>query len=266
MDGDGDRGWWPPAHPWDERRDEVGRLARSATNHRLVLLVAALVLAGPVYAAGAAGRGEILGTGTGLVIGLAVTTAVVKYLDHRLARRRRAGAVVHAPTLGAVRLRHGLAPVAQGCLPDWLTGLRAFHTRADGLRVQPVEWLARGHELVVVAGSVGGGAVVSDLVVLRRLPVALASFRLWPRRRFDRRAGHTIDDLYNLRPNDAVVPDSLAAWLVAERPRCELAVAAHWCSVRRADDRLRPLSAPAVEALIDELVGVADRVTEVVGP
>ena len=240
----------------------VGRLP----GHRPVLLVAALVLAGPVYAAGAAGRGEILGTGAGLVIGLVVTTAVVKYLDHRLARRGRASAVLHGPTLEDVRRRRGLEPVSAAALPDWLTSLRAIRERGDRTPVRSLEWLARGHELVVVLGSIDSSTAVSDLVVVRRLPVDQGSFRLWPKWRLDRRAGRTIDDLYDVRPDGAVVPSSLAGWLVVERPRYDLAVATHWCSVRRADDRVRQLREPTMAALIDELVDVADRVAEAVEP
>lgn len=241
-------------------------MARSAFTYRWVLSVAALVLAGPLFALGAAGRGEVLGTGAGLAIGCATTIAAVKYLDHRIDRRRRSGAVVHAPTVAAVRLRHGLEPVSQDSLPDWLSGLRAFEARANRIPVHPVEWLARGHELVVMIGSIDSGVEVGDLVVVRRLPVDLAGFRLWPRWRFDERAGRSVGDLYRIQPDGAEVPPPLADWLRTDRPRIELDVTGHWCAVREHGGRQDPLTGVGLETSIDDLVSVADHVAAVVGP
>lgn len=266
MEGDGGRTWWPPAHRWEQRWDEIGVLARSAFTFRFALFLVFVATAGPLPAVGAVGRGELDTAGLGLVVGLVSITAVTKYLDGRIDRRERSGALLDDVSLDALRRRHGLEPIQLESLPKWLVSLRSLRQRADGVRLRPVASLACGHELVLTLVAYDSSVEARDLLVVRRLPIDLPTFRLWPRWRYVRLEGAPMEDLYNVRPSGAAVPAGLHSWLMAGWRDYDLDVVGHWCTVRRGGDRRRRLTVATLEALADELITVSDELATVLAP
>lgn len=252
MDGDGDRGWWPPAHPWGERRDEALSLRSSRYSWRLpVLLALLLVMLGTTAVRGLA-RLDPVAVVVPVVVGTVALVVIIKLLDHRLERRAFAVSVLDAPAVLALRGRHGLQRFDVAEVPQWLAGVRALRERTDGTRLQVVVALRSGHDLVValVAGDEDGGTKGRDLVVVRRLEATVPTFHVAPRRNADTRVGATVEDLYRVDPGPEELPETVVAWLVRERPVLRIEAMGNWLVVRP------PADGPAEDA--DALATVAD--------
>lgn len=262
MDGDDGRAWWPPAHPWGERRDEALALRSSRYSWRLpILLALVLLLLGTTLVRGV-GRGDPLAIGVPLVLGAAVLVVLAKALDARIERRADTGAVQGSPVLQELRGLHGLDLVDLAEDASWLDGLPALGERADRTRVEVLAALRRERELVV---ALVAGAPTRELLVLRRLPVDTGTFAVRPRRRPDTRVGAGLGDLYEVEPSGAAIAAPLAAWLVADRPRLRIEGAGDWLTLHP------PADAPAVDgdalvATADDLIATADRLAGLLRP
>ncbi|MBL8775507.1 MAG: hypothetical protein JNK12_06245 [Acidimicrobiales bacterium] len=266
MDGDGDgaRRWWPPAQPWEVRRDELLRLRASRYSWRLPLLGALLVVYLVTTLVRGASRLDPVATVVPLLIGALVAVLVVKALDGRAHRREHTVRVLDAPALLALRGRHGLDRFDVAALPPWLAAVRALRERADGERLQVVAALRRGHELVValVAGEEDHGVGPRDLLVVQRLPVEVDTFHATPRRPSATRVVTDVEDLYRLEPGPDELPAGVARWLLHERPDARLEATGEWLVVHPPGDG-PPLEAGELASVLDELIEIARQLVAV---
>jgi len=252
---DGGRGWWPPAHPWAERRDEALALRSSRYSWRLpILLALVLLLLGTTLVRGL-GRADPVAIGVPLVLGAGLLVLLAKALDARIERRAGSAVVLEPPALRELRGLHGLDRFDLAEVPSWLADVRALRERADGTPVRVVAALRRERELVV-AFVTGGGT--RDLVVVRRLPVDVGAFAVRPRRTPDTRVGAGVGELYDVVPDSDAVPAPLATWLATERPRLRIEGAGHWLVLQPPTDR-PPSNGDALVATASEAIVVADQ-------
>lgn len=260
---DGGQTWWPPAHPWGDRRDEALSLRASRYSWRLPILVALLlVFLGTTFVRGV-GRADPVAIVVPVVAGIALVVVVAKVLDGRIERRRRTGQVVEAPALLALRGTHGLERADATDGASWLAGVRALRERADGRRLRVVAALSRGDELVValVTGDDDEGVSARDLVVVHRLPRPVETFHVRPRRHPETRVGAGVTDLYRVEPGPEILPGAIVAWLVTDRPHLRLEATGEWLVVHPPADH-PPLDGDALAATADDLIAVAQHLAD----
>ena len=258
------RRWWPPDQSWTVRRDELLRLRSSRYSWRLPLLGALVAVYLVTTMVRGVSRLDPVAVVLPLLIGALGAVLVVKALDGRADRRERTVRVLDAPALLALRGRHGLERFDVAALPPWLAAVRALRERADGERLQVVAALRRGHDLVValVAGEEDRGVGPRDLVVVQRLPVAVETYHVAPRRPSATRVTNDVEDWYRVETGPDGLPAGVAQWLLAEHPQARLEATGEWLVVHPPSDG-PPLEAGELAAVLDELIEIARRLVAV---